>query len=270
MFRSPKYGYAPVLLGDGSNGKSTYISMLRALLGNENVSSLDLATIGKNFMAQHVAGKLANIEDDISNEFLKGDTLATFKKVATGSRIFSDVKNGVGFEFDPYCTLMFSANEFPRLGDSGYGVMRRLFPIRFNATFRREDADYDPDIVGKLTSEEACRRFAVIAVHGLRRVIENGEMTPNRESEKSKGDIERENNSVLMWIYETGTERSDFIGRVNSEMYSKYFEWCRSNGLSNAGITKFSRTVCGTFGLKSVSENVESVANGKKKMRVYR
>ena len=270
MFRSPKYGYAPVLLGDGSNGKSTYIAMLRALLGNENVSSLDLATIGKNFMAQHVAGKLANIGDDISNEFLKGDTLATFKKIATGSRIFSDVKNGVGFEFDPYCTLMFSANEFPRLGDSGYGVMRRLFPIRFNATFRREDADYDPDIVSKLTSEEACERFAVIAVHGLRRVIENGEMTPNRESERSKGEIERDNDPVLLWIDEAGVERADLVGRVNSDAYRDFSEWCRSNGAMPVKITKFSRTVCGTLGLKSVPETVETVGKGKKKMRVYR
>ena len=270
MYRSPKFGYAPVLLGNGSNGKSTYIAMLRALLGNENVSSLDLATIGKNFMAQHVAGKLANIGDDISNEFLKGDTLATFKKIATGSRIFSDVKNGVGFEFDPYCTLMFSANEFPRLGDSGYGVMRRLFPIRFNATFRREDADYDPDIVSKLTSEEACERFAVIAVHGLRRVLERGEMTPNRESERSKGEIARDNDPVLLWIDEAGVERADLVGRVNSDAYRDFSEWCRSNGAMPVKITKFSRTVCGTFGLRSVPENVESVGRGKKKMRVYR
>lgn len=270
MFRSPKYGYAPVLLGDGSNGKSTYIAMLRALLGNENVSSLDLATIGKNFMAQHVAGKLANIGDDISNEFLKGDTLATFKKIATGSRIFSDVKNGVGFEFDPYCTLMFSANEFPRLGDSGYGVMRRLFPIRFNATFRRDDPDYDPDIVEKLTSEEASMRFAVIAVHGLRRVLERGEMTPNRESERSKGEIERDNNPVLLWIDEAGVERADLVGRVNSDAYRDFSEWCRTNGAMAVKITKFSRTVCETLGLKSVPETVETVGKGKKKMRVYR
>lgn len=270
MYRSPKFGYAPVLLGDGSNGKSTYIAMLRALLGNENVSSLDLATIGKNFMAQHVAGKLANIGDDISNEFLKGDTLATFKKIATGSRIFSDVKNGVGFEFDPYCTLMFSANEFPRLGDSGYGVMRRLFPIRFNATFRRDDPDYDPDIVEKLTSEEASMRFAVIAVHGLRRVLERGEMTPNRESERSKGEIERDNDPVLLWVDEAGIERADLVGRVNSDAYRDFSEWCRSNGAMPVKITKFSRTVCGTLGLKSVPETVETVGKGKKKMRVYR
>ena len=270
MFRSPKFGYAPVLLGDGSNGKSTYISMIRALLGNENVSSLDLATIGKNFMAQHVAGKLANIGDDISNEFLKGDTLATFKKIATGSRIFTDIKNGVGFEFDPYCTLMFSANEFPRLGDSGYGVMRRLFPIRFNATFRRDDPDYDPDIVPKLTSEEACRRFAVIAVDGLRRVIRNGEMTPNNESDRSKGEIARDNDPVLLWIDEAGIERADLAGRVNSAAYQEFSEWCRANGAMPVKITKFSRTVCGTFGLRSVPENVESVGRGKKKMRVYR
>ena len=53
IMRSAKYGYAPVLIGDGSNGKSTYIGMLEALLGYSNISSLDIAEIGER-LAGHV------------------------------------------------------------------------------------------------------------------------------------------------------------------------------------------------------------------------
>ena len=43
--------------------------------------------------------------------------------------------------------MVFSANEFPRLADYTDGMMRRIFPIEFNAVFKRTDPDYDPRIV---------------------------------------------------------------------------------------------------------------------------
>lgn len=270
MYRSPKYGYAPVLTGKGSNGKSTYISMLRALLGTENTSSLDLEVIGKNFQAQQVAGKLANLGDDISNEFLRGSELSVFKKLTTGSRIYSDVKNNSGFEFDPYCTLVFSANEFPRLGDSGFGVMRRLFPIEFGRTFSRTDPGFDPDIAEKLSTEEAIERFARLAVSGLRRIIETGTMTPNRQSERSREEIRLDNDTVLLWMSETGTEESDIEGEVVANVYEQYAEWCRKSGAMAVKINKFSRTIAGTLELNSVPEWVDYAGGTKKKARVYR
>ena len=57
LMRSCKYAKCPILLGSGSNGKSTYIRALRNVLGDANVSSLDLAIIGERFQAQRIMGK---------------------------------------------------------------------------------------------------------------------------------------------------------------------------------------------------------------------
>ena len=183
MYRSNEIGQCPVLLGSGSNGKSTFIAALRNVLGKDNVSSLDLNVIGKPFQTGRLLGKLANLGDDISNEFLKGDLIATFKKIVTGEWVYTDVKNAEGFEFKPYCTLVFSANEMPSLGDSSEGMMRRLFPIPFDATFKRTDPDYDPRIWEKLTSDEAARYFCKLGIEGLQRVMYQNGMTQNTRSE---------------------------------------------------------------------------------------
>lgn len=51
IYRSNEFGQCPVLIGSGSNGKSTYIAALRNMLGTENVSSLDINIVGKQFQA---------------------------------------------------------------------------------------------------------------------------------------------------------------------------------------------------------------------------
>ena len=44
-------------------------------------------------------GKLANIGDDIGDDFLQGSQVATFKKVVTGNRIKAERKGQDPFEF---------------------------------------------------------------------------------------------------------------------------------------------------------------------------
>lgn len=56
-------------------------------------------------------GKLANIGDDIGDDFLQGSQVATFKKVVSGNRIKAERKGQDPFEFNPYVKLLFSAND---------------------------------------------------------------------------------------------------------------------------------------------------------------
>ena len=243
MYRSSKFGYCPILLGTGSNGKSTYIDMIWNVLGDDNVSALQPREIGVRFQAGQLAGKLANLGDDISSDYIDADSCAIIKKVATGSQLYTDVKGSDGFKFKPYATMVFSANEFPRLGDNTYGMYRRLFPLRFNATFRREDADFDPNVGEKLADETALEYLCVLGVEGLRRVIGQSMLTPNDESRKILADIEVDNSTVVQWIVAGNIEPSDIVGRTAQDVYSDYREWCQDNGVSSVGSRKFNGTL---------------------------
>lgn len=270
MYRNSRhFPYCPVLIGAGSNGKSTYIGMLRSVIGRENMSALQPREIGQRFQAAHLLGKLANLGDDISCDYIDGDGCAIIKKVATGDDLYTDVKGGEGFVFTPYATMVFSANKFPRLGDSSDGMMRRLFPIEFNARFRRTDPDYDPLIADKLASEEACEYLCRLGVDGLRSVITQGGMTPNEASRRMADEIKTDNNSVLAWIEDCEIEATDIVGRTRREVYEMYQDWCQSNGYSNVT----SRNMTGTLFDKwhiSLCQQGHVIHNGaRKSVRVF-
>ena len=257
MYRSSEFTQSAILLGEGSNGKSTYIRMLTALLGKRNISSLDMSMIGKQFHTGMLAGKLANLGDDISNEFQRGDLLSIFKKVVDGNRIFTDVKGTEGYEFEPYATLVFSANEFPRLADYTDGMMRRIFPIEFNAKFQKTDADYDPRIAKKVTSERACQHMAVLGVMGLQQVFEHNGFTPNTASSRRVDEIMADNDTVLAWTLDNGWNAETLDGKVGAVLYDSYREWCNQSGLQPVKRTKFTRSINKHYQMQSTDEWVD-------------
>ena len=229
MFRSNRYANAAFLLGAGSNGKSTFINAVRNVLGEDNVSSLDVAVIGERFQAGRIAGKLANLGDDISNEYISGSKLSVFKKATSGDTLYTDVKGGEGFEFKPYCTLIFSANEMPRLGDSTDGTLRRMFPIPFNASFKRDDGRYDPELSRKLATKEAAEYFIRVGIEGLQRVIYQSGVTENECSKKMLEEIHVENDSVLQWLEDDGIAISDVIEQATESVFEDYVMWCENS-----------------------------------------
>lgn len=269
MFRSSRYGICPVLLGAGSNGKSTYIDMIHAVIGNENMSALQPREIGQRFQAAQLIGKLANLGDDISNDYIDADSCATIKKVATGSTIYTDVKGGDGFNFQPYCTMVFSANEFPRLGDSSYGMRRRLFPIAFKATFDRSDPDFDARIGEKLASEDACEYLCKIGVYSMLNVIRNSGMTENAESRRIIDRIAVDNSSVLQWMEDMGLTAEYAVGMTVQEVYSDYQEWCKRNGVNWIGSRKFSNVLGGTWRVKATRNDHATLKGRRVTVRRY-
>lgn len=265
MYRSNDFGQCPVLIGVGSNGKSTFIDTLRHILGAHNVSSLDINVIGKPFQTGRLLGKLANLGDDISNERLNGDILSVFKKIATGQTVYTDVKNSDGFEFKPYCTMVFSCNEMPRLGDSSEGMMRRLFPIPFDARFSRDDDDYDPRILDKLETEKATEYFIKLGIKGLKRVQHNKGFTPNNRSDELVEDVRHENDNVLQWLDDSDITYDWLYDRETSDAYEVYQSWCSKSGVMAYGKRKFSTNIKRSFGLQSVVTK-----RSEKSLRVYR
>lgn len=269
MYRANDFGQCPVLIGAGSNGKSTYIMALRNVLGEENVSSLDINIVGKPFQAGRLLGKLANLGDDISNERLNGDIIAVFKKIVTGEWIYTDVKNSDGFEFKPYCTLVFSCNEFPSLGDSSEGMLRRLFPIPFDAHFSKSDKEYDPRIRDKLVTEEAAQYLIRLGIEGLARVRYANGLTPNDRSEKLVSEVRTDNDNILQWMEDQSLDAAWFDEQVIAECYGRYKDWCETGGLRPFSKSKFTRKVNTTLGFESVATKRE-YASGWKSVRVFR
>ena len=247
FYRRNEMSKAFILTGEKSNGKSTYLEMVKNVLGEGNVSSLDLAELDERFSVAEMSGKLANIGDDISDEFMQGRSIATFKKIVSGNSIKAEFKGQDVFFFAPYVKLLFSANTIPRTKDKTGAVLRRLVIIPFNAVFSEQDEDYDPYIIYKLKEQEVMEYLVRLGVEALKRIIEQRKFSYSEKVNDALKEYETENNPVLMFLDEVG--QSGIENQLTDEVYRRYKVFCIENGYSEMTKTTFSKEVNRKLGL---------------------
>lgn len=229
FYRRNELGKAFILTGDKSNGKSTFLDLVKAILGEENISALDLKELGDRFSTSMMFGKLANIGDDIGDDFLQGSQVSMFKKVVTGNRIKAERKGQDPFEFNPYIKLLFSANDIPRMKDKTGAVLRRLVIIPFNAQFSKNDPDYDPFIKYKLICQESIEYLIVLGMKGLKRVLINQEFTKSEKVDKQVEEYEEENNPIEAFLKEHNI--SEIVNQSTTDVYALYNIFCNENNM---------------------------------------
>lgn len=258
MFRRNELGKAFILTGSGSNGKSTFLNMLKNMLGKRNVSSLDLKKLNDRFSTVMLYGKLANIGDDISDEFITD--AADFKKIVTGETIDAEQKGQPKFEFEPYVKLLFSANNIPRIGkgrDSS-AILRRLIIVPFNATFNSSDPDYVPFIGDKLRDDEAMEYLISLGIKALKRVLETRNFTVSQEMQKELEEYEESNNPVIGFFKEIEVEKIE--NEPTKDVYKRYQVHCAENNYHAISNIEFSKQVKKHFGFEIADKRI----NGKK------
>jgi putative DNA primase/helicase len=151
LLRSSKYEKAFMLVGEGANGKSTLINVIKALLGSENCSSVSLQEIASNrFAAAELQGKMVNLHPDLKADKVKDG--GYFKALVSGDRIKVERKYSQPFNLENTAKTIFSANEIPETDDDSYSYFRRWVIIPFNRTF--EGYNRDTQLLAKLTTEE--------------------------------------------------------------------------------------------------------------------
>lgn len=263
FYRRNELGKAFILTGDKSNGKSTFLDCVKAILGDGNISALDLKELGDRFSTSMMFGKLANIGDDIGDDFLQGSQVATFKKVVTGNRIKAERKGQDPFEFNPYVKLLFSANDIPRMKDKTGAVLRRLVIIPFNVTFSKDSPDYDPFIKYKLIQQESVEYFIRLGVEGLKRILENNEFTKSEKVAEQIDEYENENNPIKAFIDECGVEMIE--DEPTGDVYSRYQVFCADCGMQPMSNIVFSKQINKRLGFETVVTKV-----GGKSIRIFR
>ena len=239
FYRRNELRKAFILTGDRHNGKSTYIDMVGRLLGEENTTALDLKELGDRFKTAEIFSKLAVLGDDIGDEFISNP--AIFKKIVSGDRVNAERKGQDPFDFTPYAKLLFSANNIPRIKDKSGAVIDRLIIVPFDASFSKDDADYDPYIKYKLRDESVMEYLVQLGLKGLRRVLDNQGFTMNIKIKENIKEYEENNNPVLLFFQDI--EKSDVIGRQTKFVYQRYAEFCIGNSYQQLSNIEFSKQV---------------------------
>jgi putative DNA primase/helicase len=239
FYRRNELRKAFILTGDKHNGKSTYLDMITQLLGSENTVALDLKELGERFKTALLFGKLANIGDDIGDEFIGNP--AIFKKVVSGDRINAEHKGMKPFDFAPYAKQLFSANTIPRIKDKSGAVLDRLIIVPFEAQFTRTDPDFDPYIKYKLRDESVMEYLIQIGLKGLRRVLDNQGFTISNKVVENLKEYAENNNPILLFFKEV--DENEIMDKPTKYAYQRYSEFCLSNNFQQLSNIEFSRQI---------------------------
>jgi len=258
FYRRSELRKAFILTGEKENGKSTFLAMLNNLLGQENVANLDLKELSDRFKTAELFGKLANIGDDIGDEFIPNP--AIFKKLSSGNPVNAERKGQDPFNFSNYAKLIFSANDIPRIKDKSGAVLSRLVIIPFNAKFTSDDPDFDPYIKYKLIQQEPMEYLINIGVKGLLRILKNQKFTTSIIVSKAIQDYEETNNPILLFFKE-GPKIED---EPTSTVYRSYYEFCMANNFQPLSNIEFSKQIKKYYGVEIVNKTVN-----RKKYRVF-
>lgn len=249
-----------ILTGDKKNGKSTYLSMLKELLGDDNTAALDLNELGDRFSSASLFGKLANIGDDIGDDFIANPSI--FKKIVSGDPIKGEKKGQNEFFFAPYCKLLFSANNIPRMKDKSGAVLSRLVIIPFDARFSKDDPDFDPYIKYKLIEPEVLEYLIVLGIEGLKRILKNNAFTKSDKVQRSIEEYEETNNPIQLFFKEVDAD--DIENEPTKEIYKMYSEFCLANAFNPMSNIEFSKQVKKQFDFEIKDKTIRG-----KKYRIF-
>lgn len=252
LFRRNEFAATFILTGDGSNGKSSYLKIIRKLIGSDNASSLDLNELDQRFKTAELFGKLANIGDDIGKGYIKESSI--FKKLSTGETLNVERKGKDPFDFTNYAKLIFSANEMPRINDFSDGLGRRLQIVPFKAKFTPNDEDYDPFITDKLLSDESMQYVLNLALKSLKRLLVEKKFTKSKAVEAELIKYQEENNPIISFV---NNEDVELERAVVGDVYLQYKVYCAENGFQSVSNINFSKQVTQLFGYKSHVQRVD-------------
>jgi putative DNA primase/helicase len=190
---------AILLLGEGCNGKSVWLSLLTRFLGRHNIAAIPLHKLeADKFSVSRLVGKLANICADLPSEHLAGTS--TFKALTGGDTLNAEYKFKDSFDLEPFARLVFSANHPPRSADSSAAFFRRWIVIPFDHTFGPDEQIPRDILDARLQSPEELSGMLNKALAGLRRVEKQRRFSDPPSIQEAWRDFHATTDPLSVWL----------------------------------------------------------------------
>lgn len=219
------------LMGDGANGKSVFLNVIRAVFGEANVSNVEMSSLIEPFQRINLINSLVNISTETSSNVKGAESI--FKQIVVGDTINGCYKNKDFVNFNPRCVMISACNEYIKSRDTTTGFLRRICFIDFPCKFEGEKADIE--LEGKLKAE--LPGIFNWAYEGYLRLHEQKRFTETPEQKQMMEEFIQIMNPVAAFIRECLSEQTGRIER--GELYLKYAGWCKEAGHEAQSRNKF-------------------------------
>ena len=221
------------LVGGGSNGKGSYLRLLEMLVGLTNCHSTTLHDLCENnFELANIYKKRLIICPD---EDKRVGGLSRFKSITGGDSIRGEKKGKDAFRFRYEGMVAIASNDPIFLGDSSYGLSRRLITIPFKyqvPTHERRDltAEFEVDLPAFTSYLLSLDEDTVKSI-----LLGSSDVAEIRETE---WDLTTRTDSIAAF-YDDSLIFDPTSKTPSSELYRSYKEYCVASGLSAKSLQKF-------------------------------
>lgn len=255
LIHSVSYQKFLIMHGEGANGKSVICTVLRTLLGDENVSAVGLEAFdpARTFPLSATIGKLANIVEEVGDLDKAAEGL--LKLIVSGGLITVERKFVDPVSVCPTVRLTFATNVLPRFRDRSDGVWRRLMllPMTFQVLdVTKQDSNLvDPKWWRNSGELPGILRWSL---EGLRRLHQNKGFTEATASSAAKSDFRLDANPAAQFLSEHVTiETGNKL--CTSELYWRYHNHAKSHGHLPLANVAFASEVRRVFPMATQTKN---------------
>lgn len=234
IFSSLKLEKTLILYGHGSNGKSVFFEIVKALLGEDNLSyfPMDQLMDSTGYHRAKLNSKLLNYASELGTM----KDIEMFKRMASGEPITARLPYGHPIEMTRYCKFMFNANTLPRV-EQTEAFFRRQLIIPFTQII--SESEKDIDLPNKIITTELSGIFNMI-LEGLRRLVKQGGFTKSKMIDDQLNLYRKESNNVELFLEEERYTKSTNGKILLSTLYQFYRLYCSENGYKALNKNNFS------------------------------
>lgn len=248
------YDRALFLIGEGNNGKSTMLDVLKGILGDENTCEVQLEQLEKTHYVAQLHNKLLNIATEIGAKGTVCDEM--FKKITAHDCVMGDHKFSAPFSFRPICKLIFATNNMPRTDDKSRAFYRRLLIVPLIKEFSGVDDKH------KYYRELLEERIGILnwMIDGIKRLKARGRFAVSKKMIDTIENYRVENNPVLCFVEDNCVINSAATVYKN-EIFEAYKSYCETSGFKPVNIRKFGKEL-----RRVVGENVFEIRDSDAKI----
>jgi len=219
---------ALILTGGGSNGKSTFLNVIKMLIGKQCYSAVSLSDMSNPNARYSMVGKLFNICEEEEEDALRSGT-AMFKSITTGGDILVKKLYADTMPMRIDAKLILSCNDLPTSRENTYAIYRRMLIVPFKAKFEKATG-IDKGIEDRVEAEMSGVYNRVLDAYD-RLIKNNGEFSNSATAERALEEY-RYSNSFYNQFADSCLikgDENDFV--AVSEIMSMYNSWAQSNNV---------------------------------------
>uniref|UniRef100_UPI00388DC213 DUF5906 domain-containing protein n=1 Tax=Carnobacterium jeotgali TaxID=545534 RepID=UPI00388DC213 len=233
-----------IMVGDGGNGKGSFLQVMRSILGGKNCTALSIQNMTDERYFTTMQGKLANLGDDIQDEPLDNEQMKLLKNISTCDYVSTRQLFKQSREVELTLSLVFTSNHVLKSFEKGESYKRRVIWMPMYSKPKKKD----PKFISKLTTPEALEYWMRLMIEGYYRLYGNQTFTDSPMVQKYNNDYHEENDGTLIFIRDHQVK--DFEGKKSPTVYEEYETWAIENGINPQSRKALNTSIESELGLK--------------------